>query len=480
MYLRNTLTLLFLCFYGTIAKAQWFTQASIPDNGGRGPHMDVRAADIDGDGDLDIILANEGPGNTIMRNNGMGVFTNFTSGNLPQPQNDSEDVAIADFDGDGNLDLVFCSEDDFPAGQMNVHEYYLNDGSGKFTAFTGQLIDSEANCVIVGYVNQDSFPDLLFGNKGRNFVLINRGNGEMVYESLRLPNISRTTQDLGLFDMDGDQDDDLFEANEDGNLLLINDGTGVFTDVSSTHLPQGLNLETRKVAFADVDGDQDIDVFLANVAFLPGKDPQNRLFLNDGSGHFTDATSTHLPMDSDLTIEAIFEDLDGNGSPDLVLGNVFGAHLKAYLNDGQGRFSDSTLAVFGQNYALDALGIISADLNGDQLKDLYICHRGQTGSTKKDVLLLRNQVSGLPQEQKKLATWSVYPNPMKETFAIVGVQDKVERIEIFHQNGQLLESVVPILNPDGNYQCRLKATYASGNYWLVANHAWKQIFILSQ
>ena len=79
--------------------------------------------------------------------------------------------------------------------------------------------------------------------------------------------------------------------NEDGNKLLINDGNGVFSDESSIRLPQGLNIETRKVAFGDVDGDEDLDAFLSNVMFIPGKDRQNRLFINDGNGNFSDSTA---------------------------------------------------------------------------------------------------------------------------------------------------------------------------------------------
>lgn len=97
--------LTFFLLLPLFSHAQLYTNASnnLPDNGAMGQTMDVRAADLDGDGDLDIVLANEFQPNTILLNDGNGVFTNGTAGNLPQENHDSEDVAIADFN-----DLYIC------------------------------------------------------------------------------------------------------------------------------------------------------------------------------------------------------------------------------------------------------------------------------------------------------------------------------------------------------------------------------------
>ena len=93
----------------------------------------------------------------------------------------------------------------------------------------------------------------------------------------------------------------------------MNDGNGVFTDqtLSQVSALTFMNLEPRKVEFGDVDGDTDLDLFLANVAFIPGKDPEDKLFLNDGNGFFSDATG-QLPTGSPWTLEGIFEDLYPN------------------------------------------------------------------------------------------------------------------------------------------------------------------------
>lgn len=357
--------------------------ANLPETGAKGPSMDVQAADIDQDGDLDIILANEFKANTILINNGKGQFADESEQRLPQPVHDSEDVVVKDFNQDGLPDLLFCSEDD------KVHELYLNKGKGVFAKADYQFPDSEANAVVAADLNGDKKPDVIFGNNGQNTVYLNQGKGGFKADEKRLPKLTKVTQDLALMDVDNDGDLDLFEANEDGNVLYRNNGKGFFEDVSGTNLPKADNLETRKVAFADVDHDGDVDFFLANVNFRGNKNPQNRLFINDGKGKFSDDTDLRLPKDTDHTIDAIFEDLNNDGHPDLVLGNVFGAHIKAYINDGKGHFTDETLNILGKKYVRDALGVIAADLNGDGKKDLYICDRYNPALNRKDLLLLR-------------------------------------------------------------------------------------------
>src|SRR3712207_675463 len=95
--------------------------------------MDVVAADLDKDGDNDLIIACEFCPNFILINDGSGKFANESTARLPQKRHDSEDIAAEDFDLDGDTDIVFVSEDD------QVHEYYINDGKGYFTDASDRL-----------------------------------------------------------------------------------------------------------------------------------------------------------------------------------------------------------------------------------------------------------------------------------------------------------------------------------------------------
>ena len=388
------LTCFFFCCSCFLSKAQLYVDASdrLPASLGQISSMDVRAADIDNDGDLDLILANEFQANRLLVNDGTGTFTLGSNVFLNQDK-DSEDVAVADFNNDGNLDVVFCSEDDYKIGRRNVHEYQWGMGDGTFRVSPYQLPDSEANAVVEAWINDDGFPDLIFGNNGTNTILINQGDGRFVDESdLRWASINRTTQDIQLADVNGDGLLDIFEGNENGNLLWLNRG-GTYENVSTSHLPLHSEMETRKADFGDIDGDGDLDVFLSNVNFLPGKNNANALWINDGNGVFIDESAQRLSLDQFDTLDGLIEDIDGDGDKDLLLANVnlqSRAVQQVFENKGNGEFIEQTDRWLPDRYFGDMLGVIFEDLNGDGLKDIYWCNRGGM-----DVFLLGKKTTAI-------------------------------------------------------------------------------------
>jgi hypothetical protein len=355
-----------------------------------GLSMDAAVADIDADGDLDIVVANEFRPNILLLNDGEGRFSDG-SAQLPRTEHDSEDVGIADFDGDGDLDIVIVSEDD------QTNELYLNDGAGSFTDASERIpVAGTTNGLAVTDLNGDGAPDLLLANNGQDAAVVNDGAGHFRDETeARLPVSPDVTQDVELGDVDGDGDLDLAVGNEGPNGLYINDGSGHFTDESRSRIPlRDTPEETREVDFGDVDGDGDLDLLFANVsAFVAGADPRNRLLINDGRGFFTDETETRLPADTDSSFDGDFRDLDGDGDLDIVTGNsdvdlsqrrIAPALFRAYLNDGSGHFTEATLQVFGEGILGTGLDLEFGDFDGDGLEDVYLASRG-TG----DRLLLR-------------------------------------------------------------------------------------------
>ena len=343
-----------------------------------GLSMDAFPADVDGDGDADIIIANEFRPNNLLLNDGSGRFTN-ASDRLPAANRDSEDVGVADFDGDGDLDIVIVSEDD------QINELYFNDGAGRFTDEGGRLpVTGTSNAVLVADINLDGMPDILIGNNGQNVILINNGGSFTDETSARLPARTDVTQDIELGDADGDGDLDLLVGNEDRNRLLMNNGQGIFTDESDTRIPlRPSDEETREADFGDVDGDGDLDIFFANVqTFVGNADPQNRLLINDGSGIYTDETASRLPTDSDRAFDGDFLDLDHDGDLDIATANLNrnlqDGRFRVYVNDGTGKFIEATSAFFPAGTTGAGLDIECADFNGDGQKDLYLAGRGTT------------------------------------------------------------------------------------------------------
>ncbi|MEM8601402.1 MAG: T9SS type A sorting domain-containing protein [Bacteroidota bacterium] len=377
--------------------------------------MDIEVADLDGDEDLDIVLACEACENVLLLNNGDGTFADGRSRFPVSNSYDSEDIAIADFDGDDDLDLIFVQEDFINFnGIGRQHEFFLNDGTGTFTPAAFTFPDSEANAIAVADLNGDDRPDVVIGNADQDFVFINDGAGGFINETAaRIPAEDRINQDLTFADVDGDDDLDLFVGNENDNALLLNDGTGVFTDVSATNLPTSPLIETRKATFADVDGDDDLDLYLSNVFFLFQRDPQDRLWLNDGTGVFTDATATNLPASAATNLDATFVDVDGDNDLDLLTHGVGQTvPVRLLTNDGAGVFTDATDTLLPFLPTTDGLALEVADFDGDERLDLFIGNRGQI-----DRLLLRDpnvgtstETGGVGPTQPLLAP--PYPNPV--------------------------------------------------------------------
>ncbi|WP_435624447.1 FG-GAP repeat domain-containing protein [Flagellimonas sp.] len=341
--------------------------------------MDAGIADFDQDGDLDILIANEHRPNILLINDGKGIFTNEST-QIPQVDHDSEDIGIADFDLDGDLDIVVVSEDD------KTNELYLNKGDGTFTDGGSRIpVSGTSNSVVVVDVNIDGAPDIMIGNNGQNNLLINDGKGHFKDETAsRFGMFIDVTQDLTLADIDNDGDEDVLIGNEDANRILINDGNGFFKDESADRLPyRNMPEETREVDVADIDGDGDLDILYGNVqAFVENAVRQNRLLLNDGKGFFTDITSTHLPQDENRCFGVAFLDIDRDGDADIMTGNTNGSRFDGmtpfsiYLNDGKGKFSDVSGKIIPQEIAGRGFDIDFVDFNGDGIKDLFLSNRG--------------------------------------------------------------------------------------------------------
>ena len=355
--------------------------------------LDAEFADVDNDGDLDVVAALEFSANRLYLNDGSGKLT-WKKGVFQEKKHDNEEVKLADFDGDGNLDAIFVAE------EGGNHEFYFGNGDGTFRDVSDRLqARSIANDVLVADVNGDKRLDVIVANTGnprpagsdgqpkwervqQNFLWLGTGDGTKFKDatSTHLPKINDSTQDIEAADLDGDGDLDLVIGNEvPPNRILFNDGNGKFTD-QPKRLKLKEPLETREVVLFDADGDDDKDILFANLTSNNGawkKHPQARLLINDGSGNFKDETERRMPANKFSSYDAGVVDFDRDGDLDILLCAIDipgfrPLRVHAYRNDGKGNFSDVTDDVIPSATTGLTWDIEVGDLNGDGIQDVFI------------------------------------------------------------------------------------------------------------
>lgn len=336
--------------------------------------------DIDGDGDLDVIMAMEADENRLYLNDGNGKFT-WKKNAFSPVKHDTEHVRVVDVDNDGKLDVIFVAEDD------QNHELYLGNGDGTFRDVSERLLAmSEGNGLEVGDVNGDGLPDIVIGNsgdKGQNFLWINdiEKPGHFIdVTATHLPQVNDATQSIALADLDGDGDLDMIVGNEvPPNRLLINNGQGVFAE-KAEGLELLVPLETRMALLFDVDGDGDQDIVFSNLTSNGGKwdkDPQVRILINDGSANFKDESEARMPKNTFSSYASQYIDFDGDGDLDLLISAIetpgFNPlQVRAYENNGKGYFSDITNRVMPNETIGRSWDMAVGDVNGDGIDDVII------------------------------------------------------------------------------------------------------------
>ena len=341
----------------------------------------VALADVDGDGDLDLFVGRYGLANDLFLNDGLGRFSVVTDfPGRAGGKSTTKAVSFGDVDGDGDLDAL--------VGNIGEDVLMLNDGSGNFSVATFQSGTSCAFAVAFADVDGDGDLDALVGNK----LMLGGSLGGFAADRTFDGGVM-DTKAVALGDVDGDGDLDIILGSVEGSELLINDGTGSYS--KDARFP-GWITHGHAIVCGDVDGDGDLDIVFGNGVYYGGP---NQLLINDGSGGFS---ARILPGGSAVTTSLAFADLDADGDLDLLVGNcpsfgqedTTGANL-LLLNDGTGEFTvDSN---FPGSSTHRALTVAFGDLNGDGTLDIFIGNGDNLGNGNEDFStnqILLNQGSG--------------------------------------------------------------------------------------
>ena len=348
--------------------------------------------DIDGDGAIDILLANGGgyysPGNaepsSAYRNNGDGTFSNVTSTWFGDTGRRLRQVAVADVNNDGLLDVFF------PSGYgIEDDQIYIQTSVGVFADESSTRLPggaSRAGAAHFGDLDDDGDMDLLITDWGDDplnspgdvKLYFNDGTGIFTAAApgvlpAPLPaSEGNTPIDIDVADVDGDFDLDILVNHRNGqSRLWRNLGGGQFEDITSNY-PVKNGPYTYNVEACDIDGDGDLDLLLDNAAWYYSNgvaEHSSQILINDGNGLFSDETVDRVasePQSDDNAVKCV--DVDNDGDFDLVVASLSNSSEKLMLNDGQGHF---TLVADAFPMVNDpTLGIDAADLDGDGIFDI--------------------------------------------------------------------------------------------------------------
>ena len=327
----------------------------------------VATGDMDGDGDVDVYIANYGP-NQMMRNNGDGTFTDVTESTGTGHPGWGASCAFLDYDLDGDLDLFatnyiewspeseqkctdwldrpdYCSPKSYAARTIDV--LYRNDGNGLFTDVTESAglsgVKGNGLGVAWGDFDDDGWPDIFVANDGNpNHFFRNTGNGVFQEDALQrgayLAADGETRAGMGVVaaDLDDDGDLDILVTNLYGQptSMYRNDGGRFVEGIGGT----GLHNETKRttrfgIGLLDVDNDSDLDLLEVSGGVMKRKirpggrydlfSEPNILYIRKPNGQFTRiAQSGSWGKGLVHTSRgAAFGDIDGDGAVDVVVSN---------------------------------------------------------------------------------------------------------------------------------------------------------------
>lgn len=315
----------------------------------------VKLADFDGDGDIDVYLCHPAVPDRILWN-----ANEDEAAQMLRPLNDSgqrigqgatSDVALIDVNGDDFLDAVTCSD-----GAGSGNQVWLNNGSGKLELAGSDLGRTPAKSVVTADVDGDGHSDVFLAGD-TDELWINDGKGKFTLAK----RFESRSKSAAFCDADFDGDADLLtvanlETNEKCVRLWLNDGEGNFEDSGQ----QLGNRHTGSVVVGDVDGDGDLDFIAANDS-VP-----DEVWLNDGQGLFFRHEETL--GDDHPTAQIAMGDLDGDGDFDLVAAMMHQPNA-VWLNDGKGRFEYVELPGI-----LPTKAVALSDVDGDGDLDVFFAN----------------------------------------------------------------------------------------------------------
>ncbi len=361
-------------------------------------------ADLDNDGDMDLIVSNTNDYAGIYKNNSDKIEkNNFLKIKFKGDAKNSYGI--------GSKVILYCKDKKYFQEQMPVRGFQssvdpiLNFGIGKNAVIDSVLVvwpDQRIQKITNVKVNQTLTVELKNAESTRKYVPLQPSKAyfananSLDYKHVEnqfndftvqtlLPNyLSRQGPCIAKGDVNRDRREDIFiggAAGQPGAVYLQNAGGG-FTLKASAAISADLNYEDTAAELLDVDGDNDLDLYVGSGGYEFEKDSQlleDRIYINDGKGGFT-KSKTNLSITRISTGSVKSSDIDADGDIDIFVGGRVVPGLypstpesRLLINDGKGNYSDATnkiaAAIKNVGMVTDALWI---DVNNDKREDLIV------------------------------------------------------------------------------------------------------------
>lgn len=414
---------------------------------------DIKSADLDGDGDEDLIVSGQagldGNGATyIYLNSGYGSFSLHQYYDLPCIMFSS--IATGDIDHDGDIDLFLSG-----SWSGNYTSIYENDGSGNFT----EVNPYELTAVCLGSsiffdANGDGHQDLFYFGRNTTFygvskLYLNNGNGQFTDTPVTIDGFQTGSVAAEDYDKDGDMDlliSGQMNPNLDRTKLFNNDGNGVFTEVPYSLL----GVFDGSAVFSDIDNDDDLDIIVNG--WRNGVNTFHSEFhLNDGLGNYTNIGNRGLDSLSGCSLAMADVDMDGDDDAFLTGRNKAGADTCAlYYNENGFFIKDS--ARYSQG--LRQGGALFMNIDDNCSPDLVYFGFGDFCLTQTYCFLNKNS-KPCPEQgggsgggpniiypEVEGPTYMVFSNPFRDYISIE-VSEKVLKASLYDLTGRLIYEYLP-------------------------------------
>ncbi|GAB3875592.1 hypothetical protein GCM10028824_31360 [Hymenobacter segetis] len=389
--------------------------------------------DVDGDGDLDLLVATQSTTVSVRLNDGRGHF----AGNTEVAVLTGTSLLLGDVDGDGDLDMVNSSP-----YRISVH---LNDGAGVFSDSRQiPLVSSSsaANDAALGDVDGDGDLDLLFTRPGGpTNIAVRLNDGTGTFSGTREVEAG-SAHSILLGDVDGDGDLDVLATGAANTVIIrLNDGSGNFTGTQQVATGTAYHITA-----GDVDGDGDLDLLAPNLSLNTVS-----VRLNDGNGNFSGTQEVSVGPHP-VSVAAI--DVDGDGDLDLATTNGLGSStLSVRINNGSGLFSGSQDIAVG-NFADQ---VFAGDADGDGDLDLVT-----NNSPGRSVSIMLNGSTALATARGYSSTGvSLWPNPSHGSSMLSGLAPHAP-VQVLDPLGRVLLAITS--EADGTARLVLPEKLSAGLY----------------